>query len=208
MTIFGSAVLWLGGLYVFRRSALYKAFFIISSITALFILLAPGSSGNAESVRNAYVDSLLGYEGVRYIGGGENWLGIDCSGLVREGYIGANIKVGLETINPRLLRRAASVWWYDCAADALGNGYKGMTGLVMPADSMDKLDYKIIEPGDIIVPENGSHTFVYIGGDTWLEADPAKGGVVRISTADRAREWSDIPVRLMRWSDLRVRGTP
>ena len=121
---------------------------------------------------------------------------------MREGYIDANLKTGLKDANPRMIRRALYIWWNDCAADALGDGYKGMTKLVQRADSMEELDPAQTMPGDIIVPESGFHTFVYLGDGDWIEADPEKGKVLRINNADRSREWRDIPVKLLRWSEL------
>jgi len=42
-------------------------------------------------LRAAYVQALAGYAGVSYLWGGKSRLGIDCSSLVRRGFIDANL---------------------------------------------------------------------------------------------------------------------
>jgi hypothetical protein len=200
--IFGLILLWSSGIYLFWRTIYLRALFLVIAIVVLLIILIPGHKDNSKQLQNEYVYSLLGYENVRYIWGGENKIGIDCSGLVREGFINANFKVGVKTLNPMLIRRAFFIWWYDCSADALGNSYRQMTTLVLKARSMDELVYNDIMPGDIIVAEKGFHTFAYIGDNTWIEANPNKGKTVKVSSDEKAMEWKDIPIRLMRWSEL------
>ncbi|MFN2599036.1 MAG: NlpC/P60 family protein, partial [Pyrinomonadaceae bacterium] len=51
-------------------------------------------------MRRAYIASLESYEGTRYVWGGENSRGIDCSGLVRRGLINADFHEGVVTANP------------------------------------------------------------------------------------------------------------
>ena len=58
-----------------------------------------------KTLRQKYVDSLVRYEGTKYVWDGENRLGIDCSGLVRKGLIDAAVRAGISTWNPRLIRR-------------------------------------------------------------------------------------------------------
>ena len=200
--ILGFIFLWSSGIYLFWRTIYIRVLFLLIAIVVLIIIIIPGHKANSKQLQNEYVNSLLGYENVRYIWGGENKNGIDCSGLVREGFINANFRVGIKTLNPKLIKRAFYIWWYDSSADALGNSYRQMTTLVLKAKSMDELDYNNIMPGDIIVAEKGFHTFAYIGSNTWIEANPDKGKTVKISSVEKAREWQDIPIKLVRWSEL------
>lgn len=200
--ILGFILLWSSGIYLFWRNVYLRVLFLLIAIVVLTIIIIPGKKANSKQLQNEYVNSLLAYENVRYIWGGENKIGIDCSGLVREGFINANLKIGVKTLNPRLIRRAFFIWWYDCSAEALGNNYRQMTTLVLKSREMDELDYNNIIPGDIIVAETGFHTFAYIGNNTWIEANPDKGKTVRITSDEKAKEWADIPIRVVRWSEL------
>ena len=53
---------------------------------AVLVLVVPGRKQDAGSLRRQYVAALQQYEGTRYIWGGENRFGIDCSGLVQVVY--------------------------------------------------------------------------------------------------------------------------
>ena len=201
--VIGLVTLLISGTYLFWQNIFTRVVFGAIGLIVLCIAFLPGSNANTETLRNAYVESLQGYEGVKYIWGGENKIGIDCAALVREAYVDANIKVGVKTLNPKLVRNAFFVWWNDCGADALGNSYKGMTKLLFRAKSMDELDYSTIIPGDIIVAEKGFHTFAYIGSNTYIEADPVKGKVVKVASSAKSKNWKDVPIKLMRWSDFK-----
>jgi hypothetical protein len=189
------------GLYLFWRNNYLRLCFLLIGIIILLVIIIPGHNDNSKQLQNEYVHSLLEYENVRYVWGGENKIGIDCSGLVREGFIDANLKLGAKTLNPKLLRRAFFIWWYDCSADALGDSYRKMTILILKAQSMDELDYNNIELGDMIVAEKGFHIFAYIGDNTWIEANPDKGKTVKVSATEKAKAWKGIPIKLIRWSE-------
>lgn len=200
--VLGVIFLWIFGLFAFWKNLLLRILFGVVGIIAVLVILLPGRGADAGRLRNAYLDSLSGYEGVKYVYGGENRIGIDCSALVREAYVEAILKTGLMTLNPGLLRRAFFVWWHDSASDALMNGYQGMTVFVEKADSMDQLDYARIKPGDIMVAEKSLHTIAYLGNDTWIEADPAASKVVKVSTPVKARYWKRAHVQVVRWREL------
>jgi hypothetical protein len=200
--VLGFIVLLSSGIYLFWRKIFLRWLFLSITTVILMIILIPGHKGNPKQLQDEYVHSLLQYENVKYIWGGENKMGIDCSGLVREGFINANLKVGVKTLNPKLIRRAFFIWWYDCSADALGNSYRQMTTLVLKFQSMNELDYNNIMPGDIIVAEKGFHTFAYIGNNTWIEADPGKGKTITVSSEKKAAEWKGVPIKVLRWSEL------
>ena len=61
--------------------------------------------------------------------------------------------------------------------------------------------------GDMAVTEDGVHVLVYVGDQTWMEADPVFGRVVRESVpSDMA--WFETPVVLVRWKVLADPGDP
>lgn len=199
--VLGLAALWLGGMYLTWPYKAVRICAIIVTLSALAVFL-PGHNDDPGKINETYVEKLMTYEGVRYVWGGKNSRGIDCAGLVRKGYIDANFSLGLQTYNPKLLRRAFFIWWYDCAADALGDEYKHMTKKVQDAGSIKALE-NILQPGDLIVGlPDGFHVLAYLGNNQWIEADPTAGGVVTISTAQKAAQWEGIPVRLVRWNNL------
>lgn len=99
-------------------------------------LICPGKTPDPLNLRDAYVRSLRTYEGTRYIWGGENRLGIDCSGLVRAALIKANFEQGLLALNPQLIRHAVSLWWNDSSAKAMGEGYRGLTRRILQTSNI------------------------------------------------------------------------
>jgi cell wall-associated NlpC family hydrolase len=70
-------------------------------------------------INDKYVQKLIEFDHVGYFYGGENNLGVDCSGLVREAMVKANVEIGISTANSHLLRKALEIWWFDAGADAL-----------------------------------------------------------------------------------------
>ena len=200
--ISGLIILWISGLLIFWRNKFILSFFIATAVILGLVVFIPGTEGNIDGIRTAYVRTLLDYEGVGYGTGGENTIEIDSSGLVREGYIHANIGVGIKTLNPKLIRRAFFIWWNDCSVNALEKEYKQMTKLVKRFDSIGLLNYKMLNSGDLIIPEAGVKASVYIGNQMWIEADILKGRVLKKSTELKAKEWGNHPIKLLRWSNL------
>ncbi|MBC8137872.1 MAG: C40 family peptidase, partial [Fibrella sp.] len=158
-----AVLLWLVGTYLYRRQRAVLTFSMtVPTLTALF-LLSPGKLVDGERLRAAYVESLRSLEGTTYVWGGETRLGIDCSGLVRGAMIDANFREGIRTGNPLLLRTAATLWWFDASAKALGENYRGLTASISDAKSLNDADYSTLRPGDIAVTESGVHTLAYLG---------------------------------------------
>lgn len=192
-----TAVLW--GRGVLRWAPLLLAGL---AVAGLFI---PGRDHDPEALRDCYVSSLRFYEGALYVWGGENRVGIDCSGLVRRGLLVANVKQGLLTLNPRLLRTAAQLWWQDASARELRNGYRGRTRRVIDTASINEADHGLLLPGDFAVTQNGVHALVYLGEGTWMEADPGRFEVIRVRVPVQGNNWFDTPVRMMRWRQLETK---
>ncbi len=63
-----------------------------------------------------YVGNLKRYQGTRYLWGGENFIGIDCSGLIRRAIMDSYRDYGIRTLNGKLLRELLYLWWYDTSA--------------------------------------------------------------------------------------------
>jgi hypothetical protein len=192
------ALLWTGMLYFYWDRRIGRVITTLAAVAVIAFFLLPGRNCDRQDLRGRYVGSLLKYEGTRYIWGGENWVGIDCSGLVRSGLIRANYEQGILHFNPRLIREGFSLWWHDCSARALGEEYRGRTRLLASARSINKINYETILPGDIAVTEDGIHTLAYLGEKLWIEADPEVKKVIRVQ-APATNPWFDQPVKVMRW---------
>lgn len=166
------------------------------------IPLLPSRSIQTESLRGSYIQSLKSYENTRYYWGGENIIGIDCSGLVRKGFIAANAKLGVTTLNGAHVREAISLWWYDASAKAMRDEYRGETVLLFDAPSINALNHSRLLPGDIAVMETGSHTLVYVGDEVWMHAAPDRGRAQYETIPVLDSHWFDQPVRFLRWQLL------
>ena len=196
---------WCFGMFIFRRSILAWGISVFILAFVLWAALTPAKPYDREALRSEYVRCLGGYMGVKYVWGGENSLGIDCSGLVREGMIVASLRRGLATANPGLVRDGIFVWWHDCSAAMLGDGYGGRTQRICDTDSLNTLNYARLRPGDIAVTEGGVHTLAYLGRQTWIEADPnaLTGDKVIEVTVPRSRNaWLNVGMRILRWRSL------
>ena len=194
------AGIWIGILYFGRNRKAVVSAWIGVTFLGIGFMIAPGRNYDREKLRETYVQSLQTFEGTRYIWGGENRLGIDCSGLARAGLIRANLRQGSSTLNPRLIRTALSLWWHDESAEALRTEYRQQTRFLFKSPNIDQLDQHRIKPGDIAV--TGLHVLAYCGGDTWIEADPGAGKVIVVEVPAPQNPWFQQPVNLMRWTEL------
>ena len=171
-----------------------------AGLFVLFLLLPPRSV-QMDSLRHRYVDSLGAYNGTRYIWGGENRLGIDCSGLMRSGLIVAEYKEGILALNPGLAREGISMWWNDCSARALGEEYRHRTRRLFSSTGINELDHSRILPGDFAVTTDGVHVLAQMGDKTWIEADPGERKVVKVQVPSH-NAWFNEPVNILRWTLL------
>jgi len=177
LSIFG---VWLGALYFGWRRPIVRVVLFLGTFLIIGFLIFPGRHFEMERLRREYVESLRYYEGTRYVWGGENKLGIDCSGLVRAGLIKATFEEGLTTLNPGLVRYSLSLWWHDSTAKALGNEYRHQTRRMFSVGSINELDQNRVLPGDIAVTVSGVHVLAYLGSEQWIEADPSVGKVITV----------------------------
>jgi hypothetical protein len=197
----GMTALWIAALIVFRRRRGVPA--TLTAIAGLIagLVLLPGRTPNPASLRAEYVRSLQGFQGTAYIWGGENGIGIDCSGLIRCGWIDANLRTGLRTLNPGPVRQAARIWWQDCSAQELGEGYRDRTRFVGTTSALNRADYPGLQAGEIVVTESGAHTMAYLGDRIWIEADPLAGSVITVQAPAAQNPWFEQPMKIMRWRE-------
>lgn len=196
---------WIGCLYFGWRNRPIRFGLLLCTAITVGFLICPGRSYESRILRNAYTKSLRSYEGTRYVWGGENKLGIDCSGLVRAGLIKASLNRGLVTLNPRLARYSLSLWWHDSSAKALGEEYRQQTKHILRATSINTVDKGKVSPGDLAVTANGVHVLAYLGNADWIEADPLAGKVIVVKVPAIKNPWFNEPVNIMRWTLLETK---
>jgi hypothetical protein len=195
---------WAGCFLFGRRKKLFCAALLLLTFLIAGFLICPGKDYDRKQLCDAYLHALRSYEGTRYVWGGEDMLGIDCSGLVRAGLIKATFKEGFLTLNPRLTRFALSLWWHDASAKALGQEYRQQTKRLFMTSNINELDQNKALPGDIAVTTSGIHVLAYLGDSKWIEADPNLGKVVIVQVPAKANPWFQEPVNVLRWSELNV----
>lgn len=202
LTLFSIASAW--GLLLLL-STNHRAFLLVSLLPPLLfaaLLVLPASPANADHVRAEYVRALLEFEGVPYFWGGESKGGIDCSGLIRQGYIRALCRIALSTRNPGLFREALDLWWHDATAKQMLLEYRGKTIRGSMHPSINAIPASELRPGDFAVTENGVHVLAYLGDDRWIEADPGPMKVLLVQVPEKMITWFHQPVVVVRWKSL------
>jgi len=194
VTVFGAP------LFLRRKSARIVALSMVTLVCGAIAFL-PGRSPSMRQLRSAYVDALRCYESDRYVWGGENARGVDCSGIVRAAWFDAQLRLGIRSANPQLIRSALSVWWFDASAKELAAGYSGRTHAMHSAKGIRANNDEGLLPGDFAIVARGVHALAYLGNQTWIEADPGMGKVIVIKTSD-ANAWLDSSAVFVRWSEL------
>jgi hypothetical protein len=194
-------VTWAWTLWLFGGQRIVFRIGLVLALLVIGLLVLPGRSVNHEDLRRAFLRELQSYEGVRYVWGGENLIGIDCSGLVRCAFLNARMKQAVRTANGALVRETMVSWWHDASARALQNEYRGETRKLFAAESIQKLDRDRIQPGDFAVTSDGIHVLAYLGDGVWIEADPGINRVIRLNGNDKS-QWLTTPVDVMRWRRL------
>jgi len=199
--LLSALAVWLFLFVLSRRRRRVRYLLIGAAMVAFLFCCMPSRAFNEDKLREQCTRSLLFYDQRPYVWGAENFLAVDCSGLVRQGYIDASLVYGLKTLNGALVREAMLLWWYDSSARAMRDQYRGRTKRVLESPSINELDYDKILPGDFAVTQNGVHCLAYLGEGRWIQADPnCKKVVIGQVPADDA--WFNVPVYIMRWSAL------
>ena len=169
--------------------ALYGGFFLAISLFA-------AQESTKDQLLKTYIERLLVYESTAYVWGGENFVGIDCSGLARRAMIEALFLNGE-------VWGALKLWYFDSSAKAMRDNYRGTTVYVASSLSINKLDHGLIEKGDMAVTADGVHVLMYLGDMKWIEANPTVGKVLVSQVPVSKNPWFETPVKLRRWSFLR-----
>lgn len=200
----GWAMLWGGLLALTWRRRWVRAGLLLlpGGIAAPFFL--PTHPVDPHALRAELVERLQALEGVRYVWGGESARGIDCSGLPRKALRDALFSEGLRTGNGGALRQAASLWWHETSAKALGEGHRGLTIPLGMTGTIESLDTSLLLPGDLAVTRSGAHVLVYFGEGRWIQADPGSDRVVLLHGTRDRNEWFSVEVELHRWAVLRA----
>jgi hypothetical protein len=169
-------------------------------ILLVIFLVIPGRDSDPAALRAAYIAALNRYDGTRYVWGGENSLGVDCSGLLRTAFIDAQFRQAARSLNPRLLRSALWFWWNDASAREMADGYRGNT-TVLGKPALLSAITPGMRPGDFAVTADGSHVLAYLGGCKWIEADPTVNRVIRFNSAGES-QWGITRMTPCRWRAL------
>ena len=200
--LFGLGMAWAGFLYFFwKKKPVRIALFCIPSF-CLLLLILPGGKIDASKLRQEYVDRLSALEGTKYVWGGESSNGIDCSGLPRRAYRDALLAYGLRNFNGQALRAYVEQWWFDASAEALGQGHRNYTSSLGVEDTIQKMDYTELQPGDLAVTFNGVHILAYLGNDQWIQSDPDVGQVVTLDGRKDSNGWFQMHMKTHRWKLL------
>jgi hypothetical protein len=193
-------LLWFGAAWIWWRKRFVRWCLLIAAFAIGACFLLPGRDFSATRLRSRYVEELRCFEGVHYVWGGENCLGIDCSGLIRRALFHALWKEGIRNLNPELLRRALLLWWEDASASALASGYLDQTLVIQSVENLEGPEDFV--PGDFAITSDGIHALAYVGDRKWIEADPDLRRVIFLPTAntnDLSNVWLKVPVTLVRW---------
>src|SRR5687767_2770795 len=173
LLIVGSAAAVFAGAAIWVRPWRVKCLLLGGLALAIgAVALLPARPIDAGQLRNQYVQALRSYDGTRYVWGGENQLGIDCSGIVRAAWVDCQFRLGIKTANPQLLRSAFEAWWFDSSARNLSSGYSGRTRELHSGKSVRANEDRGLLPGDFALVANGVHALAYLRDQKWIEADP------------------------------------
>lgn len=196
----GAALAWSAALWLLAHRRTLRILVGALPLLAMAPFVLPGKPIDPERLRADYVSRLRSYEGVDYVWGGENALGIDCSGLPRKALRDALWSEGWQRANGTAFRKWLGQWWFDSSALALGQGYRGRTRPVGPSGPLWELDRFAILPGDLAVRGDGVHVIVYLGDRRWIEADPNRGKVHSWISSAADGGWYDGLI-VHRWVD-------
>lgn len=191
-----------GSLFLFWKSVAARVVIIAMPIILLAPFLLPGKAIDAKALRDDYLARMRSYEGTAYHWGGESRRGIDCSGLPRKALRDALLSQGLRKLNGKCTRLFLKHWWNDASAKALAENYLGYAAPTGEQGTITKMAYDSLQPGDLAVTEDRRHVMIFLGGEKWIQADPAAAKVTIDSGRTGQSGWFVVPVTIHRWSEF------
>lgn len=198
LVIYLAAYVWLVVILRKRRTAIIGLIFL--PVIVLGMYFAPAKPIESAELKNLYMRNLSRYQGTLYIWGGENRIGIDCSGLPRKSLRLAYLELGVKTFNGACVREYVRQWWHDASAKALSQGYRGYAVSLGMEGKVSTVDDSKLEPGDLAITKSGVHVMVYFGTGKWIQADPEMLRVVILDGRTSSNRWFSAPVKFYRWS--------
>lgn len=152
-------------------------------------------------LRSTYLKRLLGFQGTRYVWGGESHRGVDCSGLARAAFWQAMGTEGLREVNPRLLGPMTwKFWWHDISATDLFHGKYKYTKVICSVPKLAGFKSKKLKQGDIAITTMTPHVLIYLGKGNWIEANPdEKKVVINKANPNSDRTYFNMPATIVRW---------
>lgn len=196
------ACLWVSALILLWPRRTWRIGLLMLPILVSVPFLLPGKPFDQPELRAHYVDAMRGFEGTRYLWGGEGRKGIDCSGLPRRALRKSLLEDGWSHGNGSAFREWARQWWFDTSAKAMGEGYRGFTRPISVEGKLKELDFNRLKPGDLAVTRSGVHVMIYVGNGNWIQADPKPGKVVISQPSSDPSVWFDMEVSVHRWTVL------
>jgi hypothetical protein len=134
------ACVWVSALIFLWPRRTWRIGMVMLPVLVSVPFALPGKPFNQQELRDRYVTEMKGFEGTRYLWGGEGRTGIDCSGLPRRALREALLEDGWAHGNGSGFRGWAQQWWFDTSAKAMGEGYRGFTRPVGVEGKMRELD--------------------------------------------------------------------
>lgn len=171
---------------------------VLFLIFVLMFLWPQRESGIGEE----YLSSLKSYEETPYLWGGENRLGIDCSGLPRKAMRTALLRTAWNTGSVSLYFAALENWWFDASAKALMEGYRNYLVPLDLSGTVETAPESELRDGDLAITDDGVHVLVFLGRGEWISADPGQGKVVIEHSSGSKNPWFQRPVHFYRWTSL------
>ncbi len=198
--------IWSGPLLLFWKHRTVRFCMLPLPLLVVIPFLLPAKTINRSELRADYLKRMVSYEGTPYHWGGENGLGIDCSGLPRKAIRDALFSYGIRHMNGTATRAFFDHWWNDASAKALAEGYRNFTIPTDTSGTIVKMDYGNLLPGDLVVTEDRRHILAFLGGEEWIQADPGARKVIILNGRTSMNGWFGVPVTAHRWSILMERG--